>query len=432
MIKQLMLKYSLVFWFCRDKIYKRNLRKGLDIKHKLWYSTRVNLKNKKMKTKQFSTRLSLLIAAVVISGSSFGTYSLVSADRFQDQINELSNQNSDKQNQVQALQVEADTLQGVIAAMQVQIDGLQKQISDNQLKSDTLKAKIIEAEVELQRQRDILGQNIKAMYLEGDISTLEILASSNDLSTFVDKQQYRSSVQDKIKVTLDKITALKLELNSQKEEVERLITEQKVIQNQVASQKAEQNRLLNLNQSEQAAYNQQIQDNKAKITDLKRQQVLENIRLFGNGTQGGVPGGGGYPWGNAYCVYTNQVGGNCANYDWYFNGRAWDPWGMGFRNCTSWVAYKLASEGKTGFTGLGNANQWPSGAAARGFGVDYGKNARVGDVAVNPNGYYGHIMYVEAVMDDGRVVISDYNRLGDGLYRGPTAVNASSLVFIHF
>ena len=363
---------------------------------------------------------------------SFSTYSLVFADRFQDQINQLSAENAQKQNQVQALQVEADSLQGVIAALQTQINGLQQQINENQAQSDALKAKIAEAEIELQRQRDVLGQNIKAMYLEGDISTLEMLASSNDLSKFVDKQQYRNSVKDKIKTTLDRITALKLELNAKKEKVEQLIQEDKVLQGQVAIQKTEQNRLLSLNQTEQAAYNQQISDNKGKIQDLKRQQVLENIRLFGNGTSAGIPGGGGYPWGNAYCVHTGQVSGSCYNYDWYFKGSAWDPWGMGFRNCTSWVAYKLAADGKAGFKYLGNANQWPSGASARGYGVDYGKGAREGDAAVSMSGYYGHIMYVEAVMEDGRVVVSDYNRMGDGLYRGSTVLNQSALVFIHF
>jgi surface antigen/predicted nucleic acid-binding Zn-ribbon protein len=392
-----------------------------------------------MKTniQNMSSKSVAFIAALLIFVGAFSTYSLVDADRFQDQINQLSAENAQKQNKVGALQVEADNLQGVIAGMQAQIDGLQKQIADNTAKSDQLKVKITEAEAELERQRGVLGQNIKAMYLEGEITTLEMLASSKDLSDFVDKQQYRNAVKDKIKTTLDKITELKFQLNAQKEEVDRLLKEQTVLQQQIAAQQAEQNRLLNLNQSEQAAFNQQIKDNKSKIADLKRQQVLENIRLFGGGSQPGIPGGGGYPWGNAYCVHTGQVGGACYNYDWYFNGRAWDPWGYGWRNCTSWVAYKLAADGKSGFSYLGNAAEWPAGAAARGFGVEYGKGARVGDAAVNPNGYYGHVMYVEAVTGDGRVIVSDYNRLGDGLYRGPDGGNAaivsmSSLVYIHF
>lgn len=390
----------------------------------------------KTKFKIHQTRSAAFLMAVLVFVASFSTYKIVLADRFDEQINQLKAENAQKQNQVQALQVEADNIQGVIAGMQVQIDGLQKQIADNTAKSDALKVKITEAEAELAKQRALLGQNIKAMYLEGDITTLEMLASSKDLSDFVDKQQYRSAVKDKIKDTLDKITKLKLELNAQKEEVERLLKEQQVLSDQIQAQKAEQNRLLNMNQSEQAAYNAQIKDNKTKIADLKRQQVLENIKLFGGGTQPGIPGGGGYPWGNAYCYWTKNVGGACPDYDWYFNGNAFDPWGYAFRNCTSWVAYKLAADGKTGFTYLGNAAQWPGGAAARGFSVSYGSGARPGDAAVNPRGYYGHVMYVEAV-NGNQVIVSDYNRLGDGLYRGPdggnaAVINQSALVFIHF
>jgi surface antigen len=362
---------------------------------------------------------------------------IVQADRFTEQINQLKNENAQKEQVVQALQVEADSIAGVIAGLQAQIDGLQAQINANQAKANELQKQITEAEIELAKQKNLMGQNIRAMYLEGDISTLEMLASSKNLSEYLDKQQYRDAVKDKIKDTLDRINILKAQLKSAKEETERLIQEDNRLKAQAAANKAEQNRLLNFNQAEQAAYNEQIKDNQAKIADLKRQQVLENIRLFGGGGAPGIPGGGGYPWGNAYCVHTGQVGGPCYNYDWYFNGGPWDVWGYGYRNCTSWVAYKLAADGKSGFTYLGNAAQWPGGAAARGFGVDYGGGARAGDAAVNPNGYYGHVMYVEAVLSDGRVVVSDYNRLGDGLYRGPEGnssgvLSQSGLVFIHF
>ncbi len=382
-------------------------------------------------------RLSILAVAMVFVAS-LGLFGVVRADRFDEQIRELRDQNSQKENKVQALQVEADSLQGVISGLQNQINGLQNQIADNTAKSDALKVKITEAEAELSKQRAVLGQNIKAMYLEGDISTFEMLASSKDLGDFVDKQQYRNSVKDKIKDTMDRITKLKLQLNTQREEVERLIKEQTILNQQIESQKAEQNRLLSMNQSEQAEYNQQIKDNKSKIADLKKQQVLENIKLFGgsNNVAPGIPGGGGYPWGNSYCYWTNNVGGACPDYDWWFNGRQWDSWGYAFRNCTSWVAYKLAADGKSGFSYLGNAAQWPGGAAARGISVTYGQGAKVGDAAVNPRGYYGHVMYVEAV-DGDKVVISDYNRMGDGLYRGPdhgsaAVLSQSSLVFIHF
>lgn len=397
------------------------------------------LKQKLTKIKRFTTlkRTASLSALVLLMFVSTFASSFVNADRFDEQINNLRKDNAVKQAELDSLEVEAKSLQETINALQTKINALQEQINTNQAKRNELLKEIAKAQKELDYQKNLLGQNIRSMYLEGEISTLEMLASSKDLSEFLDKQEYRNAVQDKIKVTLDKINALKAKLNEEKNNVERLLKEQESLQAQIASQKATQDRLLGFNQSQQDSFNSQIASNQKKITELRRQQILENIRLFGGGTQPGIPGGGGYPWGNAYCVHTGKVGGDCYNYDWYFNGNPWDAWGYGYRNCTSWVAYKLAMDGKHGFTYLGNAAQWPGGASARGISVTYGSGARAGDAAVNPNGFYGHVMYVEAVLGDGRVVVSDYNRMGDGLYRGPDGGNAgvlsqSSLVFIHF
>lgn len=402
------------------------------------YKVTLKQKMKKFASRTTSRKLKISsLAIVVVVAGGFALAPMVRADRFDQQITQLQTDNSQKQQQVHSLELAANSLQDTINNLQVQINGLQAQIIANQAKNDDLQKQIAAAEVELAKQKKLLGEDIKQMYLDGQISTLEMLASSKDLSDFVDKQQYRSSVQNKIKDTLDRVTTLKLQLKTQKDEIERLLKEQQSLQAQIAAQQGEQQRLLGMNQGQQATFNSQIQDNKNKINDLRRQQVLENIKLFGGGTQPGIPGGGGYPWGNAYCKWTGSVGADCYNYDWYFNGSAWDPWGYGFRNCTSWVAYKLAASGKTGFQSLGNAASWPGAAQARGIGVTYGSGATAGDAAVNPNGFYGHVMYVEAVVGDGRVVVSDYNRLGDGLYRGPDGGNAgvlgqSGLVFIHF
>lgn len=381
--------------------------------------------------------LGLILALLVFGSIATPLVQVALASHVNEQINQLNSQNTQINQQVQALDVEAKSIEGVITALQAQIEGLQAQINGNQAKANELQGQITEAEAELAKQKNLMGQNIRAMYLEGDISTLEMLASSKNLSEFIDKQQYRDAVKDKIKSTLDRINVLKAQLKSAKEEIDRLIQEDNALQAQAAANKLEQDRLLSFNQSQQNEYNRQISDNKAKIVELKRQYVLENIRLFGNSSTAGVPGGGGYPWGNAYCYYTGSPQGSCPNYDWYFNGGAWDVWGYGYRNCTSWVAYKLAADGKSGFSYLGDANSWPSNAAARGYKVSYGSGAKPGDAAVNPNGYYGHVMYVEAVLSDGRVVVSDYNRLGDGLYRGPEGNNSgvlsqSGLVFIQF
>lgn len=394
---------------------------------------------KKQKRSNTTIRLKLAGVAVIAAALAAGTLlsPLAQADRFDEQIAELRAQNNQTQDDIDNLALEAQDLQSTIATLQNRIYALETQISNNKAERIRLIEEIKKAEAELEVQKDLLGQNIRAIYLEGDISTIEMLASSNNISDYLDKQEYRNVIQDKIKVTLDKINALKKQLAAEKQSVENLIAEDTALQAEVAVKKARQTELLNMNQAQQSEFNSQIAQNKEKIEELREQQIIANLAIFSGGVQPGIPGGGGYPWGNAYCVHTGQVGGACWNYDWYFNGGAWDSWGYGFRNCTSWVAYKLAMDNKSGFSYLGDANNWPSAAAARGFAVDYGKGARKGDAAVNPAGFYGHVMYVEAVLDDGRVVVSDYNRAGDGYYRGPdsgnaSVVNQSSLVFIHF
>src|SRR3990167_6519995 len=310
----------------------------------------------KQKVKKYAGRRPLLsyllIASVLIMSGVSG--SLVLADQFDQQIRDLQQQNAANQKIADELADRASDYQDAVYKLEVQIAGLQREIAANQAKSDNLQKQIAAAEEELAKQKKILGENIKTMYLESQISTIEMLATSRNLSDFVDKEQYRAAVRDKIKNTLDKITVLKAQLKTQKEQVERLIKEQQDLQSQIGAQKAEQSRLLNLNQVEQDAFNRQIKDNKSRIAELRRQQILENIKLFG-GSQPGIPGGGGYPWGNAYCLWTGKVGGSCYNYDWVFNSDPWDPWGYGYRNCTSWVAYKLALDGKSGFTYLGDA-----------------------------------------------------------------------------
>jgi peptidoglycan DL-endopeptidase CwlO len=392
------------------------------------------------KQKLKNRTVTMFMAIVLTFGTAFGIVNsnYARADEFDRKIKALRQANDQNQAELEKLESQAYDLQTTINKLQGQVNALQDKIVKNQAKRNELKKEISLAEADLERKKDLLEQNIRAIYIEGEISTLEMLASSQDLSEFLDQQEYRNAIQDQIKIMLDKINELKAQLTKQKLHVENLIKEDTQLKEEIASNKARQSYLLGLNKVEQTKFNSDIEANKKRIEELRREQILANIALFGGGgIQPGVAGGGGYPWGNAYCVHTGNVGGPCYNYDWYFRGGAWDSWGYGFRNCTSWVGYKLAMDGKQSISYLGNANQWPSRAAARGHKVKYGGGAKAGDAAVNPNGYYGHVMYVEAVTGDNRVIVSDYNRGGEGYYRGPDTGNAgvlnqSGLIFIEF
>ncbi len=383
----------------------KNVQQNQSKQHRSWSKKRLAL---------------VLVAGFLLAGISVPA---VRAN-LQEQINQLSQQNAGLQGQTDALANEAVSLQDKINGLQAKINALQAEINDNQAKITALEGEIAKAEVELAKQRSLLGQNIRAMYVEGDISTLEMLASSRDLSEFVDKQQYRTSVQQKIKDTLDKVTALKAQLNSQRDTLQRRLNDQKNNQNELAKQKGEQDQLLGLNQDQRNSLDAQIRGNSKRIEELKRQQAIENMRLFGGG--GGQLGGGGYPWGYAACIHTGQVDGPCPNYDWAVGGSIWNPHtgGYGYRNCTDYVSWRIRSQGRYVPAGLGNAKDWDNRYPSD-------SSPSPGDAAVSNAGTYGHVMYVEAVHGDGTITISDYNRAGTGKY-ATSRISAAGLSFLSF
>ena len=385
------------------------------------------IQKQKMKKIRIVRTRSLAIYVVVAVMLASGGVAL--ADRFDVQIEDLKNQNSSYQDQVDSLAEEAESYQDAINKLEGKINALQAEIVANQRASDKLAEEIKAKEAEIEHQRDVLGQSIKAMYLEGQISTMEILAASRDLSDFVNKQVARNAVQNKIKTLVDEIQKLKIELEQQQRELKARIRDQKNQQEELSAAQAKQAELLSYTEDQKDSYNSKISKNKNKIAELYRQQALENIRRFGG--SGGKLGGGGYPWGYAKCIHTGQVEGWCANYDWAVGGSVynWNTGGYGFRNCTDWVSYRVRTTGGYVPSGLGNARQWDDRAPSYGYSVS--STPKVGAAAVSNYGYYGHVMYVEAVNGDGTITVSDYNRAGTGKY-DINVINPSGLRFVYF
>lgn len=373
--------------------------------------TKQKVKNKKTPIRQQF----LTLAAVAILAAGFFMTPLVLADQYDEQIKQIQAENSQKKATVSQLQIQANSYQGEIDRLQGQINAIQQQIRDNEAKRDDLQKQIEAAQAELERQKQLLGTNIKAMYVEGDISTLEMLASSKDLSEFLDKQQYRTSVQQKIKITLDKITVLKAQLREQKTQIEKLLADQQAMSQQLGATQAQQAGLLAYTQDQKNQFTAQIQANNANIKELRRQQLIANARFIGGAPGSGPACGGGYP--ARWCEIPQDS--------------VIDSWGMWNRECVSYTAFKVYESGRhmPYWGGRGNANEWDNNAVADGIPMD--GNPREGDVAQTNAGGLGHVMYVEYVYSDGTILISQYNAGLDGRY-SEKRISAGGLNFIHF
>lgn len=366
------------------------------------------------------TQVGVLVASsfILASGALFPVWRQhVLADQYQDQINALQSDNANKQQSLDSLQGEAASYADAINKLQAQINGLQASINTNLALQADLQKQIAEAQKEINRQREILASDVKAMYVDGTPSSLEILATSKNLSDFVDKQEYRTRVQNKLQDTLKTIAELQKKLQVQKAKVESLIKDMKSQQAQLDADRAQQQKLLSYNESQQANFNAQIKSNNTKVAQLRAQQAAANRRL-GGGITAGDPSRGGYPAYLANAAQDSLV----------------DPWGMYNRECVSYTAWKVFQT--FGYMpywgGRGNANQW-AGNAVR-AGIPTGSTPRVNSVAAWNVGYYGHVMWVEAVNSDGSLWISQYNYDFNGhyseMYVSPGM--AANLTYIYF
>lgn len=338
----------------------------------------------------FKHRLaSLLLAVAMLIVPTMQVASATSTQQLQDQINSLNAANNNTQSTVNSLQTEAANYQDAINKLQEQISSIRAAIAANQAKQADLQQQITANLALIALKKSTLGEDIKAMYVDGTPSTIELLATSSNLSDYFDKQEYRSKVQTKLQDTLKQIALLQQQLQAQKVEVEQLLGTQHMQQAQLDSSQAEQSRLLNLNQQQQSDYNNQIQANKSQIAELQRQQAEINRRnsmaanVQASGGSGGAcdngSGNGGYP--TVWCDATQDT---LPTIDY-----SSDPIN---RECTSFAYWYFTSMEGHSLHVTGNAKDWVNTANRP---VD--NTPEVGSIGISTAGYYGHVMIILAL-----------------------------------
>lgn len=382
-------------------------------------------------------KIRILLIISVMSGSVFfvsspqlvQAISCNTASGCQQKINALDSQNTQTQQSINSLAAQAQNYQGAINALSAQISSLQSQIAINQNDQASLQLKIAANQKEILVKKAALADVIKTMYVDGSMSTIEELATSQNLSAYVDKQQYRNAVQNQLNLTLKQIGILQAQMQQQKNQLSIVINSERLQNNQLASDQAKQQQMLAYNQSQQNNFNQQIQANKAQIAALTAEQIAANQRLVNNSgghvISSGVCGGG-YPR-DAVNAFGAHWGCN------YPLDNTIDNWGMYNQECvsyTAWMVYKTYGY-MPYWGGKGNANQWPADAVAAG--IPTGTVPKVGSVAIYMGGStdpWGHAMWVQSVHGN-MITVGQYNLFYRGQYY-QTTINGSGLTYIYF
>jgi surface antigen len=305
------------------------------------------------------------------------------------------------------LTTQAVTYNNEIARLDAEARTLQARIDLNTAEYDRLKNEIIISEQKITDNKDALGLILLDLYNTRNVTLIERLASSHNLSEFISREAQLDNISGTITDTVAQIEALKAELERQQWEVQRILEDLNAQRAALAEKRAEQQRLLNYNAQQRrnfTASRNAAQRERAQLEE-QQQSILRAIMALGNqsGVSAGDPNKGGYPWAHlcpAARINRQQFA---------------DPWGMFICECVSYVAWRVHNAygfmprwGGNWSGGLrgGNAKEWLHNA--RVAGIPTGTTPRVGSVGVITSGTWGHVVWVEAVQGN-RVFISQYN-----------------------
>lgn len=309
----------------------------------------------------------------------------------------------------------ADDLETVIQGLELEIFALEAKIASNEAVAAELARKISENEEKLNVQKSALASLLVDNYFESEPDTIMLLAGSSSLSDITEKQSRAETIKQQINLSARNIKSVKLELEDQKAEVDRIVIDQETQKKEIEAKRAEQNALMVKYMSNAEAFTAEAEEARR----VKEQEIAEEVaRLNSSGVA-------------ALGTNTYPYQGDCPQKNLWYSTQ----WGY-VCQCTSYAGYKAYEHWGVYIAYWGNAYSWDESAVARGYRVD--REPAPYTIAVSNSGAWGHVMWVEGVNENGTINLSEYNNSyssashlpGDYGYR--IGVSTAGLVFIHF
>jgi peptidoglycan hydrolase CwlO-like protein len=338
------------------------------------------------------------------------------ADQYDDKIAVLTADMARYQAEADRLNSQSTTLQNAVAQLNNEKNALQSQINLNQTQSDKLVIEIADTEKEIKNNQDALGKTIADLYIDGDTSPIELLASSTNIGDFLNKQEYRTSVKNELNTTIIKVQDLKTQLDTKKVDLDKVLASQTSARDNLAVKESQQRSLLAQTQNDEDNYQNLIKSNVSQIASAKAAQAAIRARANATGGYTLVDAGSlsGYPWNSSNCVMQGYMStGGAAGTD------GEDGYGYGCRQCVSFVAWRIAKATGVYYNDLGNGGSAGYNLINKHGYTNLGQSPQAGSVAVlwgtsyapyASNSSPGHVAYVEGVSPDGsHVTVSQYN-----------------------
>lgn len=241
----------------------------------------------------------------------------------QKEIDRLAKEKADTEEYVTALdkkiQVIRDQLNALnkqASELQSSINQVEQSIASNEAQMQEIQNEIDAKQAEFDKIYSEYCQRLRAMYVSGHASNLEVLLTSSDISAILTRSEMIRSISRRDSNTLNELTKKmeeiekdkaeleikrgelnenKEKLQTQKEELNANISQVSSAKAELDSQIAEANAAMGRIKSETRKYYEKIEDNNAEIQSIRATILANNKPSSGGGSGGGGSGRLGYP-----------------------------------------------------------------------------------------------------------------------------------------
>lgn len=287
----------------------------------------------------------------------------------------------------------ADLYQMKVNELSVEIASRESEIAQTEVNIKDLKDQIQETEEKLEEEQEALAELLINMHFDSDSEPIKILAGSSSISDLAEKAAREEVVKQQISATATAVRDIKNQLESDKAEVEELLSQQQTAKDALVSKQKEQKDLVKKYQDDADAYAEVAKAAQAAQRAAEKAEQEAHPELYRGSAYTGADT---YPW-----------QGDCPEKQDYY-GTVWDGYYIGgyVCECVSYAGWK-AYEAYGIVLAWGNAYNWDDRARAAGYTVN--RTPAAGTIGQVDSGAYGHVFWVESVNGDGSINVTEYN-----------------------
>ena len=242
------------------------------------------------------------------------------AASYREKINELESKQAKVKEQISSLKSDIsdqeklkDALQDEIDTVQAQIDVYNGQLTEVENRLSEIEAQKEQKQNNLENTKQTFMTRLRAMYVSGDNSMLNVLLSANDFGDFLYRDQLLSSVTDhdnaimeQLKADIKAVEELETQANEEKQEIQSIKSEVDAKRAELGDRMKEMNAVISELEGQKSGLEDQLDEYAAAIDEFEAKIQAEAAAAAKNNNSsasqspsysgGAKPNAGGWVW----------------------------------------------------------------------------------------------------------------------------------------